>query len=243
MKKATFPNWFKDEATMKSEMLKGLPCDRLTSDPPRPRSIHAIRNAGRLAINDRLNQTMKRLRLAPVLLSLIVMPLFARSAAAGASEGQYKLLALYSTEAVQFLKLGDKPDGRVTCLNGVLNTSEGASLYYAFSETTIVCQRSQDKASAHWIIHTQESRIGMAAEGHSFEADSQNFIASNCVYVEDRDVKADEDSGWECATYMALTQPFRVEFPKGSALDESGEVLFGVNLSKLKFLISPALND
>ena len=191
---------------------------------------------------NRLNRHMKRLQWAWGLLSLIVMPLFARSVAAGASEGQYKLLALYSTEAVQFLKLGDKPDGRVTCINGVLNTSEGASLYYAFSETTIVCQRGQDKASAHWIIHTQESRIGLAAEGHSFEVDSQNIIAADCIYVDASDQSADEDFGWECATYMALTQPFRVQFPPGSTLDESGEVLFSINLSKFKNLVTPVLN-
>lgn len=171
------------------------------------------------------------------------MPLFACSAAAGASEGQYKLLALYSTEAVQFLKLGDKPDGRVTCINGVLNTSEGASLYYMFSETTIVCQRGQDKASAHWIIHTQESRIGLDAEGHLFEADPQNIIASDCVYVDASDKNVDEDFGWECATFMSLTQPFRVQFPPGSRLDESDTVLFSINLSKFKNPVSPSPND
>ncbi len=227
---------------MKSEPLKKLPCDRLTSDPSRARSIYAIPNAERLAINDRLNQTIRRLRWAWVLLSLIVMPLFARPATAGASEGQYKLLALYSTEAVQFLKLGDKPDGRVTCINGVLNTSEGASLYYAFSETTIVCQRGQDKVSAHWIIHTQKGGIGLATEGHTFEADSQNIIASDCVYVDNSYQNADEDFGWECATYTSLTQPFRVQFPPGSMLDESGEVLFSINLSKFKNLVTPILN-
>ena len=182
---------------------------------------------------------MKPIRRAWITLSLIAVLPISQQTAAGASEGQYKLLALYSNEAAQFLKLGDKPDGRVTCITGVLNTSEGGSLYYAFSETTIVCQRGQDKASAHWIIHTQESRIGLTAEGHSFEADPQNIIASDCVYVDASDQSADEDFGWECATYMSLTQPFRVQFPPGSTLDESVDVLFSINLSKFKNLVTP----
>ncbi len=184
---------------------------------------------------------MKRLRIAPYLLSIVVVPIFARPATAGANEGQYKLLALYSDEAAQFVKSTGSSDGRITCVTGVLNTSEGASLHYAFSETTIICQRGQDKAHAHWIIHTQEAGIGLAAEGHSFKADSQNFIASDCIYVDNSRSKTDEDFGWECATYMALTQPFRVQFPQGSKLDESEEVNINVNLSKLRNLVAPAL--
>lgn len=171
------------------------------------------------------------------------MPLLTRPAAAGATEGQYKLLALFSHEATQFLKLEDNSEGQIPCKNGVLNTSQGGSLFYYFSETTIVCQRDQNKASAYWIIHTQESGIGMSAEGHSFKADPQNIIASDCAYVDDDDVNADDGSGWECATYMALTQPFRVQFPPGSRLDESGTVLFSINLSKFKNLVPPSPND
>ena len=182
---------------------------------------------------------MKRFRLASVLLvPPILMLLLARSATAGANERQYRLLALSSHEAALFLKSPSTRDDRVPCKDGVLNTSEGGSLYYSFSETTIVCQRDQNKAAAYWIIHTQEGRIGLAAEQHSFEADPQNMIASDCVYVDDGDVNSDEDFGWECATYMALTQPFRVQFPPGSTLDESGELLFSINLSKFKILVT-----
>ena len=169
---------------------------------------------------------MKRFRLAWVLLvPPILMLLLARSATAGANERQYRLLALSSHEAALFLKSPSTRDDRVPCKDGVLNT-------------TIVCQRDQNKAAAYWIIHTQEGRIGLAAEQHSFEADPQNMIASDCVYVDDGDVNSDEDFGWECATYMALTQPFRVQFPPGSTLDESGELLFSINLSKFKILVT-----
>ena len=153
---------------------------------------------------------MKRLRWARVqLLSLIVMLLFERTATAGANEGQYKLLALFSHEAAQFLELKGSLDGRIPCSDGVLITSEGASLYYAFSETVIVCQR--------------------------------NNKASDCVYVDVSGQSAGQDFGWECTAYMTLTQPFRVQFPQGSKLDESEEVNIRFNLSKLRNLVAPAL--
>ncbi len=184
---------------------------------------------------------MKRLRWARVLLlSLIVTLLFERTATAGANEGQYKLLALFSHEAAQFLELKGSLDGRIPCSDGVLNTSEGASLYYAFSETVIVCQRN-NKASAHWLIYTHEGGIGLAAKEHSFGADSQNIVASDCVYVDVSGQSAGQDFGWECTAYMTLTQPFRVQFPQGSKLDESEEVNIRFNLSKLRNLVAPAL--
>ncbi len=197
-----------------------------------------VRQIGTRAMESRLNQSMKQFRRAWVTLSLIAVLPISQQAAAGASEGQYKLLTLYSTEAVQFLKLGGKPDDRVTCISGVLNTSQGASSDYIFSETTIVCQRGQDKASAHWNIHTQECGIGLAAEGHSFEVDSQNIFAADCVYVDVSDQSAEEDFEWECATYMSLTQPFRVQFPAGARLDECIDVLVSVNLSKFKNIVT-----
>ena len=165
---------------------------------------------------------MNGLRWARVLpLSFIVTLLFARTATAGANEGQHKLLALFSHEVAQFLKLKGSSDGRIPCSDAVLNTSEGASLYYAFSETVIVCQRNSNKASAHWLIHTHEGGIGLVAEEHSFGADSQNIVASDCAFVGVSGRSGSQDFGWECTAYMTLTQPFRVQFPKGSKLDES----------------------
>ena len=157
-----------------------------------------------------------------------------RTAKAMASEGQYKLLALYSSEVAYLLNSRDTPKDVVTCTDGVLNTVIGASLFYFISETTIVCQRIQTKNQAYWIIHSTEAGLASDAQGHSFQADSKNILGRDCFYDEMYTQSTDAEIGWRCETYVSLHQAFTVTFPPGSVRDEPDDIFIKVKFDRSK---------
>jgi len=186
-----------------------------------------------------LTLNIKKFRSAALLLSVLMTLILMRTADAMASEGQYKLLALYSIEVANLLNSNETPKDLVTCTDGVLNTLIGASLYYFLSETTIVCQRHQRKNQAHWIIHTAEAGLAHDAKGHSFQADSQNILGIDCFYDEIYFQNNDSIIGWRCDTHTSLRQAFSVTFPPGSKREEPDEIFIKFNLTRLRNLMEP----
>jgi len=186
-----------------------------------------------------LNRNITSFRWAVLLLVVPMTLILTRTANAMASEGQYKLLALYSIEVANLLNSNETPKDLVTCTDGVLNTLIGASLYYFLSETTIVCQRHQTKNQAHWIIHTAEAGLPHDAEGHSFQADSQNIFGIDCFYDEVYSQNNDSIIGWRCERYTSLHQAFSATFPPGSKRDEPDDIFITLNLTYLRNLIAP----
>ena len=182
---------------------------------------------------------MTKFRSVALFLGLTMTLILMRTANAMASEGQYKLLALYSIEVANLLDSNEIPKDLVTCTDGVLNTLIGASLYYFLSETTIVCQRHQTKNQAHWIIHTAEAGLAQDAEGHSFQADSQNIFGIDCFYDEIYSQNNDPEIGWRCERYTSLHQAFSVTFPPGSKRDEPDDIFITLNFTYLRNLMAP----